>query len=602
MPVGALRDRSSRELPVRLLAQCHPELARDISQWVRAQPVTRPPEIGRVARIVQKGNNDFLMNCLSPSAALDYLAELGPDRRLVHLFAQVSDLLIFLAQSDALRCAQRPEWIPLVLLPLIDGSHLRQWLSRTAPGDWPWNLLQEGVSDDATAQALQRLDEQMTRIVRDLCTQRSAQLVAKYANRPTPADIIAGRQRPLRVLTFAAQTSVYQQYCARDIADGLRVNGVQAEASILMPSPAMGYELLDRLLGFDPDVLFLNGTHRGSLTSILDALPPNLCVLSWDQDYAVAPADDYLSNCGPRDRLMVMVREWRADAALRGIEIDRVSHLNLGSNTRIYYPPAQAVESEYDVLFVGNIHPFESYRHIIGFDRLDENMQKLLLRSRERLIEWVNSRSENETHVLPDCDQFLRQTLVEMNLAPSGDQRKWRFTVNYFRYRIAHLTVRQLYLESLTEFRLGLFGRGWESFETLARFAMPPLDNGDPLREAIHRSAINLHLHTWTVHHPRLYDTAAAGGFLLVGRVGEDYPIDKVFTVGKELDCFGSIAELKTKIRYYLAHPQERQTMAAAAAERAWHSHSIDLRMADAIRWLGDEKTTCRRATGSRAA
>ncbi|HEX2971927.1 MAG TPA: glycosyltransferase, partial [Tepidisphaeraceae bacterium] len=141
-------------------------------------------------------------------------------------------------------------------------------------------------------------------------------------------------------------------------------------------------------------------------------------------------------------------------------------------------------------------------------------------------------------------------------------------------------------VSALTEFRLGLFGRGWEGFPAVARLAQPEIANGDPLRDMIHRSAINLHLHTWTVHHPRLYDTAAAGGFLLVGRVPEENPVSAAFQPGVELDTFGSIAELKRKIRYYLDHADQREAMAAHAAQHAQSSHTMRHRMSELTAYL----------------
>ena len=108
-------------------------------------------------------------------------------------------------------------------------------------------------------------------------------------------------------------------------------------------------------------------------------MPPELCILAWDQDYALAPSDDYAPTIGPRDLLMLMVADWQTDAALRQIPHDRVRHVNLGSNPRIYYPAVTKAEPEYDVLFVGNIHPFDTYRKIIGFDALDPAVQQIML-------------------------------------------------------------------------------------------------------------------------------------------------------------------------------------------------------------------------------
>ena len=122
--------------------------------------------------------------------------------------------------------------------------------------------------------------------------------------------------------------------------------------------------------------------------------------------------------------------------------------------------------------------------------------------------------------------------------------------------------------------------------EAVAGQARPPIVNGPELRDTIHRTKINLYLHTWTVHHPRLYDTAAAGGALLVGRVDEQYGLDNVFTPEREVDTFGSIAELKRKLAYYLDHPERRITMGRRAAERVARDHTMQHRMTDLVETL----------------
>ena len=131
--------------------------------------------------------------------------------------------------------------------------------------------------------------------------------------------------------------------------------------------------------------------------------------------------------------------------------------------------------------------------------------------------------------------------------------------------------------------------RIWENIPEVAHLAQPPIDNGKPLVDVIHRSAINIQLHTWTVHHPRLYDTAAAGGFLLVGNVPEQNPISSVFTVGEHVDTFGSIVELEKKIHYWLENPHERVAMADRAAQHAREEHTMTKRMGQLIEVLKTE-------------
>ena len=562
------------------LAQRHPLILRDVGEWARLHPdATKFNPIRTKAASARCGERDLLLN----TSGEDALSRLDDGRSVLHLFPRLSSFLHFLAQPEAQDCARHESWTPLLLLPLQHAMHTQSLLSKIHPHDWPWALLDhKHFDDDAVAAEAKALGQQLAQWLKSLEQRAVESLAPRYSGRPTPAQVLDQKQRPLRVLAVAMEGSSYQQFCARDVAEAFDAQGAQAKALIARISPATNLQVLEAIADFDPDVLFLNGRHRTAFVG----LPRELCVLSWDQDHALVSSPNYAKEKGERDRLMVMVREWAEHARHVGVDPEKTAYVNLGTNTRIYHPPAKRLDEEYDVLFVGNYYPWDAYRKVIQFDALDARTQELMLLARQKLSQWVLTRGEDEQFVIPDCSDLLKQSLNELGYESAGDAHYWRFVVHYFRYRVAHLLVRELYLSSLAEFRLGLFGRGWEQIPALAKHARPEIENGAPLREAIHRSAINVHLHTWTVHHPRLYDTAAAGGFLLVGQVPEEVPLSKVFEPHRELDVFSTIAQLKEKVRYYLAHPEERRTIAARAAERAGRDHTMEKRMGEAIEFL----------------
>jgi glycosyltransferase involved in cell wall biosynthesis len=568
------------------VADRHPLLLQDISDWVR-----RHPESARLSGVpanpvlLRRDGHDLLIDLMPPEQVLDRL-DSEPNRRLVHIFPHVAGCLHFLGQPGAQACVERENWHPLLLIPLPSATHTQSWLSKTHPGDWPWQLLKpDCFEDSAVALEAQSLGRQMLQMLAQMCSALNDALEPRYGNRPTPGQVLHAAERPLRVLVFAGQGSSYQQFCARDITEALIAHGVEAQTHIASPGAAFSYELLLAIREFDPDVLFLNGRSRNPL----HVLPRNLAVVAWDQDYAISCSPAYASHAGPRDLLLVMVADWLDHARAFGVPPQRLAHLNLGTNTRLYHPPAPPpapVEPEFDILFVGNIYPFEAYKRLIHFDQLNVPTQQLMVYARQRLIDWVRSQKDTEPWVIPDCQSFLTECLRELGVGLAEDPIHWQFLVHYFRYRIAHLALRELYVSALAEFKLGLFGRGWDQIPAVAAQARPEIANGPALCDAIYRSRINLHLHTWTVHHPRLYDTAAAGGFLLVGRVQEQYPLEKVFTPGQELETFGSIAELKHKIRHYLDRPVERAEMACRAARRAEQQHTMQQRMGQVIELL----------------
>jgi spore maturation protein CgeB len=114
--------------------------------------------------------------------------------------------------------------------------------------------------------------------------------------------------------------------------------------------------------------------------------------------------------------------------------------------------------------------------------------------------------------------------------------------------------------------------------------------NGTSYAKALRAFRISLGVMSGVVHGAsrgdetttRTYEIPACGGFMLHERTDE---VLELFEEGKEMACFGSVEELADKIDYYLAHPEERQAIAAAGHARCVPAYSYDNRMAEIIGW-----------------
>jgi spore maturation protein CgeB len=78
----------------------------------------------------------------------------------------------------------------------------------------------------------------------------------------------------------------------------------------------------------------------------------------------------------------------------------------------------------------------------------------------------------------------------------------------------------------------------------------------------------------------RTFEIPGAGGFLLTQTARG---LDRFFTIGKEIEIFGGIDELERKLRYFMAHPEERDTIANAGYDRVKQHHTYDQRMQDLL-------------------
>ena len=396
-------------------------------------------------------------------------------------------------------------------------------------------------------------------------------LAELYAGAPSPGEVLREGARPLRVMLLAPEQSVYQRFCARDMNEAFASLGAETMTCLIKHGHSWRLEFLDLVGQHRPDALFVFSQRRRNLPE----LPRELAVLGWDQDCVCGFDSGGIWRIGPRDRIWTLMDEWREQMDANGVESNVVGHLNMGANTNLYYPPNEDVEYEHEVLFVGNIHPFEQYLKMVQFENWPKAAQSIMLHARDRLFEWIRTRDEHEPFVIPEIEMFLLESADAIGVTVSTEMAQWATMVRFFRYRIAHYVVRERMIESLSGFRLGLYGHGWDRFPSLAPYAKPAINNGPEMLRVMHRSAVHVQLHTWTVHHPRLYDTAAAGGYLLVGRVPERRPLELEFEVGQELDSFGSIAELHKKIRHALDHPDMMRSMGARAAERVLREHTM---------------------------
>ncbi len=564
---------------ISILAGRFPALVQQLCSWRSGQEAPIRADIVHARPLsFTQGRCVYVFNQQDGRAVRRRLLELDEDQRMVQVFPDFPHLLAFIGAPEAAGCVPDPRWCPWVLQD--QAPHIDQCCFNTTPSDWPWPLWKgDRLPEGPAHEPAQRLGRRLGDLLNHMADGLVQRLQAAYAHRESPAEVLRRGKRPLRLLIPACRTTAYQKYCARDVAEGLRACGVDAHALILENTPAINFEVLQAVEHLDADVLLLNGWPR----RLLKGFPENLCVVLWDQDYVLSPSPAWAEGMGPHDRLLVMLREWVQDAASAPGQSRRVFHLNIGSNGRLYHPPERPMPCEHEVLFVGNIHRWEDYKPLINFGQWPAPLQAVLEDARVRLIEWVASAGEDQRFVMPDPRAFLDASFDACRLSWPENPTDVRALVRYFQYRVAHYVLREAYVSALAGFRLGLFGKGWEHVPAVAHLCRGPVVNGPELLEAIHRSAVNLHLHTWTVHHPRLYDTAAAGGFLLVGRVDEALPLEQVFEPGRELDTFASIPELKRKVRYWLDHPEQRAAVAAAAAARAARDHDMASRMAELV-------------------
>jgi len=146
---------------------------------------------------------------------------------------------------------------------------------------------------------------------------------------------------------------------------------------------------------------------------------------------------------------------------------------------------------------------------------------------------------------------------------------------------------RRVAFAELLDFGLGIFGSDWDGDAVLAprvQLSGRRVTTEESVK-IFNAATVNLNLHssisaTTLVSggdfvNPRTFELALCGAFQLVDR---RTLLPELFT-DDELAQFGSMAELKERLAYFLAHPEERAGYAARARGRALQEHTYARRM-----------------------
>lgn len=120
----------------------------------------------------------------------------------------------------------------------------------------------------------------------------------------------------------------------------------------------------------------------------------------------------------------------------------------------------------------------------------------------------------------------------------------------------------------LNDIRIAFYGGSYWNCSSMLRRHYRGTAMGRDYRLALSGTKIALHLLRHTnqdSHSLRTFEIPACGAFMLAERSDEHL---KLFEEGKEMAFFSSPEELVDKVRYYLAHDEERQMVAEAGCRK----------------------------------
>lgn len=147
---------------------------------------------------------------------------------------------------------------------------------------------------------------------------------------------------------------------------------------------------------------------------------------------------------------------------------------------------------------------------------------------------------------------------------------------------------RQHFFLQLLEEDFKIWGSEWNPRSALGRLIQRSAEriSTEDSVKIFNASKININLHSSSYHNgvnpqgdfvnPRTFEIAACGAFQLVDPRSE---LGELFDIGREIDTFRDISELRKKMKYYWENPDKASAMAEAARLRVLREHTYKHRM-----------------------
>jgi spore maturation protein CgeB len=181
----------------------------------------------------------------------------------------------------------------------------------------------------------------------------------------------------------------------------------------------------------------------------------------------------------------------------------------------------------------------------------------------------------------PACDPREHRPLQ----LPPEQREAWGADVSYLGNAYPN---RQRLFEGLTEFRIRLWGRHWDQSAVLKPYFDARPVHGLSKTLIYNATRVNVNLQSLEYQLDgvtcRPFEVAACGA-LCISEARRD--LARFFRLEEEIVSFRDAAELRKKIAYYLAHPDEARAIADRGRARVLAEHTYEHRVRQVIAEVG---------------
>ncbi len=231
----------------------------------------------------------------------------------------------------------------------------------------------------------------------------------------------------------------------------------------------------------------------------------------------------------------------------------------------------------------------ENYRHLDYWRNIFPHYDYLFVIQKGEFITHIKETMRKPVHYLPlaaSPDTHRPLELTEDEIMEYGSDVS--FVGAGYRNRREFFT-------GIIDYDLKIWGNEWDLHSPLGRFIQREgrRISTEDIVKIFNASKININLHSSAVHsgvdpfgdfiNPRTFEIAASKAFQLVDMRES---LSEFFDIGKEIETFKSLNELRKKIDYYLSHPEERFEIAEAGYRRVVENHTYEIRLEEMIDFI----------------
>ncbi len=199
-----------------------------------------------------------------------------------------------------------------------------------------------------------------------------------------------------------------------------------------------------------------------------------------------------------------------------------------------------------------------------------------------KCLDAMRAAGAGESHYLPvGCDPGIHAPLS----LSTEEKERWGSPISFMG---AGYHNRQQLFASFSDYPIKIWGTEWPTcrpFDHMVQEGGRRLSPAEYVK-VFNASDININLHSSHERdgvdpfgdflNPRTFELAASGVFQLVDHRSL---LPEAFEVGTEMATFRSAEELREKLQYFTAHPEERAKIANASRERALKDHTYQARI-----------------------